>query len=248
MYGYVRRGALAGLAGGLVYGLFAWFVGNRLIAAAEAFEHHAGDPAVPGLVTTVGSVAASALWGLLLGIAAFGVAYYVFEPAIPGRTGTKSYLLGAAGFLTVSGAPWLVLPPQPPGVEQALPTGTRIALYVAAMVAGALACGLAGYTYNRLQSARSERSAGRLPAALVACAPFALLAVPVVLAPANPTSGPIPADLAGAFRAVVVAGQLGLWVVTAGVHARLVRRDRRDRDSVWSRQSPRPRGASEASE
>lgn len=220
VYTYLRRGALAGLAAGIAYGLFSGVVGNRLVGAAEAFEGHAGDPAVPELVTTVGTAVAGALWGLLLGVAVFGLAYYLFEPAIPGGAELRSYLLGAAGFLTVSGAPWLVLPPQPPAVEQALPTVTRIGLYVVMTLTAALACGLAGYAYNRL------RSAGRARAIAGAVAPFALLVIPVALAPANPTTGPIPDSLAAAFRATVVAGQLGLWALMAGVHARLVRGDR----------------------
>lgn len=219
-YSYLRRGAIAGLVGGLAYGLFSGVVGNRLIAAAEAYEHHGGAAAVPEPVTLVGSAIGGAIWGLLLGIAVFGVGYYVLEPAIPGRGATKNFLLGAAGFLTVSGAPWLVVPPQPPGVEQALPTRMRIALYVGMMVAAALACGLAGYVYGRL------RAEGRARAVIGAAAALALLPVPVWLAPANPTSGPVPADLAAAFRASVVAGQIGLWAVMAGVHSRLGPQDR----------------------
>lgn len=221
-YSYLRRGALSGLVAGLAYGLFAAFVGNRLVAAAEAYEHHAGDAAVPELVTTAGSAVGGALWGLVLGIAAFGIAYYLFEPALPGRGATSSYLLGAAGFVVVSGAPWLVLPPQPPGVEQALPTSTRIAVYVGMMVAGAIACGIAISGYNRLRSAGRRRGV----AVAGASGAFALLAVPVVLAPANPTSGPVPAHLAAAFRATVLAGQIGLWTLMAGVHARLSARYR----------------------
>lgn len=231
-YAHLRRGAISGLVAGLAYGLFSGFVGNRLVAAAEAYEHHAGDGAVPELVTTAGSAVGGALWGLLLGILAFGVAYYVLEPAIPGPEEARSYLLGAAGFVTVSGAPWLVLPPQPPGVEQALPTSTRIAVYVGMVIAGALACGLAGYAYERLRSAERRRSAERLwsaertrGAVAIVAAP-AVLAVAVALAPANPTSGPVPADLAAAFRATVIVGQVGLWGLMAAIHAHLVARKR----------------------
>lgn len=219
-YAYLRRGALSGLVAGVAYGLFSGFVGNRLVAAAEAYEHHAGDGAVPELVTTAGSAVGGALWGFLLGILAFGVAYYVLEPAIPGRAETRSYLLGAAGFVTVSGAPWLVLPPQPPGVEQALPTSTRIAVYGGMMIAGGLACGLVGYAYERLRSAERTRGA----VAIVAAPSVVVLAV--ALAPANPTTGPVPADLAGAFRATVVVGQVGLWGLMAAIHTRLVARER----------------------
>ncbi|MUV51689.1 CbtA family protein, partial [Haloarcula sp. CBA1122] len=116
---YLERGAVAGVAGGLVYGLFVATVGNSFTAGLETFEHghgHGGGPVVSGLTTAVASIGGGVLWGLLFGVAVFGMAYFFLEPAIPGSGATKRLALAGAGFLTVSGAPWLVLPPQPPGV------------------------------------------------------------------------------------------------------------------------------------
>ncbi|WP_324664528.1 CbtA family protein [Haloarcula sediminis] len=215
---YLTRGALSGAAGGLVYGLFQTTVGNSFVAGLETFESghsHGAGPAVDGVTTAAVSVGGGVLWGLLFGIAVFGVGYYFLEPALPGSGLTKRLALAAAGFLTVSGAPWLVLPPQPPGVKQALPTETRMLWYGGLMVLGALVAGLCGYTYRR--------TANRHPAvtALSTALPLALLAVPVALAPANPVTGPVPAALAAAYRWTVVFSQLGLWATVAAVHARL---------------------------
>ncbi|WP_225334383.1 CbtA family protein [Halomicrobium urmianum] len=215
---HLERGALAGVAGGLVYGLFVATVGNAFTAGLEAFEHghdHGGGPAVTELTTAAASVFGGVLWGLLFGVAVFGVAYYFLEPALPGTGATRRIALAAAGFLTVSGAPWLVLPPQPPGVEQALGTEARMLWYGGMMVAGAAVAVLAGLTYRR--------SAGRHGAvrAVAALAPLALLSAPVVLAPANPTHGHVPAALAAAYRWTVVFGQATLWATIAVVHARL---------------------------
>lgn len=220
---YVLRGVKAGIAAGVAFGAFVALVGNPLVGYAETFEtgSHGGGPAVSGFVTTVVSVVGGALWGLLLGAVVFGLVFYFLEPAIPGTSRTKSYLLAAAGFVTVSGAPWLILPPQPPGVEQALPTGTRITWYLIMMVAGAVACGLAGAVFNRLR-----RRFGRPPAVVGAVVPFALVAAVAALAPANPVSGPITDGFADVFRAVTVVGQLGLWLVLATVHAWLLDRER----------------------
>ena len=212
---YLERGAVAGVAGGLVYGLFVATVGNAFTAGLETFEHShgGGGPAVSELTTVVASVGGGVLWGLLFGVAAFGMAYFFLEPAIPGTGATKRLALAGAGFLTVSGAPWLVLPPQPPGVEQALPTDTRLALYAGMMVVGAVVTTLCGLAYRR--SAGRDRAVRAVATAL----PLALLAVPVALAPANPVHGDVPAALVAAYRWTVVFGQLLLWTTIAGVHA-----------------------------
>ncbi|MGB9954670.1 CbtA family protein [Haloarcula sp. Atlit-120R] len=226
---YLERGAIAGVAGGLVYGLFVATVGNAFTAGLETFEHghsHGGGPAVSELTTTVASIGGGVLWGLLFGVAAFGMAYFFFEPAIPGSGATKRLVLAGAGFLTVSGAPWLVLPPQPPGVEQALGTETRLAWYAGLMALGALVAVLAGLAYQRTEH---RHTAVRLGATAL---PLALLAAPVALAPANPVHGDVPAALVAAYRWTVVFGQLVLWATIAGVHAWLGDRETPATDSL----------------
>ncbi|WP_424002249.1 CbtA family protein [Haloarcula salina] len=213
---YLERGAVAGVAGGLVYGLFVATVGNAFTAGLETFEHghgHGGGPVVSELTTTVASVGGGVLWGVLFGVAAFGMAYFFLEPALPGTGATKRLALAGAGFLTVSGAPWLVLPPQPPGVEQALGTDARLAWYAGLMVLGALIAVLAGLAARRTAD---RHAVVRLAAT---AAPLALLAIPVILAPANPVHGDVPASLVAAYRWTVVFGQLLLWTTIAGVHA-----------------------------
>lgn len=225
---YVLRGLKAGLVAGLAFGLFVALVGNPMVGFAETAGHdHAdaahGDAAVSEHVTELVSVVAGVCFGGLLG-AAFGLAYSFLEPGLPdGDAG--SYALAAAGFVTVSGAPWLVLPPQPAGVEQTLGTDARLSWYAAMMVAGALACVLSGYAYRRFES-----RVGRPAAVAAAAVPLALLAVPAAFAPANPARGAVPAGLAASFSGLVVFGQLGLWFALASGHAWLLRRDRRYRD------------------
>ncbi|QCC46696.1 CbtA family protein [Halobellus limi] len=212
--------------------------------AAGGHHSHAGataggghhESAVPAAVTNGVSVLSGVLWGVLLGGVVFGFAFYLLEPAIPGPEGAKSYLLAAAGFVTVSGAPWLVLPPQPPGVTQSLPTENRTLLYAGMMVAGALVCLLSGYAYQRLRERR-----GRGAAAVAAALPFGLLAFPVAFAPANPVESALPSDLASALVGMTVFGQALLWVLLAGAHTRFRRRSGEDRSSdVASARSDTP--------
>ncbi len=239
---YLTRGVKAGLVAGLAFGLLVALVANPLVGYAdglggdahaaagdhgEAGHHHGAategghaESAVSAAVTRAVSVVSGVLWGVLLGGVVFGAGFYFLEPAIPGAGAAKSYLLAGAGFVTFSGAPWLVFPPRPPGVEAALSVDARLALYGGMMVAGALACLAAGWTYGRVREAR-----GRAAATAAAAVSFVALSVPVTLAPANPVESALPADLTTGVTGLVVFGQVLLWVVLGAAHARFRRAD-----------------------
>lgn len=231
---YTRRGLQAGLVGGIAYGCFVALIGDPLISVIEAMGQghghasahahtHTHASVVSGAVTDTVSIGAGIVLGLLFGAVVFGGVYYFLEPGIPGRKDTKSYLLGGVGFVTVSGAPWLLLPPQPPGIEQAVPTDARIVWYVIMMGVGAIGCGLAGYVYVRL------RGRGRIVAFAGSVVPLFLIPVVAVLGSASlgmgTQMGTLSESLVRSFRAIVVLGQIGLWMVIAGVHAWLIRRE-----------------------
>lgn len=216
---HLRRGLIAGAAGGVAYGAFLAAVVRPLIAHAESFEvGGSAGAAVSPAVSVTASVGAGVLWGLLLGGLVLGVGGYLLEPALPVAADTRGYLLAAAGFVTVSGGPWLAFPPQPPGVETPLSTPTRQAWYLVVVAATAVALGLALFAARRLRG-RPRRV--RLAAAIL---PFGLVGLAVWAAPAAEATGPAPEPLVEAFRATVVAGQVGLWLVVASANAWLVRR------------------------
>lgn len=236
---YLKRGVKAGMVAGLVFGLLVALVANPLVAYADSLGHEGSqavgdshehvtgeyaegsggdqhDSAVSMTITNGVSIVSGVLWGILLGGVVFGIAYYFLEPAIPGTDETKSYLLAVAGFITVSGAPWLVLPPQPPGVEQGLTTEMRIILYGGMMVAGALVCLFAGFVYGHLRDTH-----GRTTAAIVAMLSLCLLAIPAALSPVNAVESSLPSQLAFGLTGMIVFGQALLWLLLAGTHARL---------------------------
>ncbi|WP_299270699.1 CbtA family protein [Halorientalis sp.] len=235
---YLVRGLKAGLVAGIALGLFVAVLANPMIAAAEGLagehgshdasggsDHHADGgghghdehgnaSGVLGVVSaSLLSVGGGVFWGLLLGVVTFGLAFYVLEPAIPGTGATKHALAAAGGFVTVSGAPWLVLPPQPPGVEQALSTDARLSLYAGMMLAGLTACLLAGYAYTRL------RDRGRVRALVGAAVPCCLLVGLALVLPTNSTTQALPAAFVAAFRAQVLFGQVVVWTLLAATHA-----------------------------
>ncbi|MFB6234332.1 MAG: CbtA family protein [Halopenitus sp.] len=217
MFQTLKRGMVAGAVAGAVYGLFVWLVVNPLTAAVEhaghAHEHSGAEPAVSELTTAVASAGGGMLWGILLG-AGFGVAYFLFEPALPGED-LRAYVLAGAGFLTVSVGPWAVLPPATPGAEALLPTKTRIAIYGAMMIAGAVVAATSILAYNRVAPRR-----GRVAALVAASVPLAVLAAISVVSPAFFGESGVAADLATAYQWTVVFGQAGLWGLIATTFAR----------------------------
>ncbi len=217
MYDALKRGVGAGAVAGVAYGLFVALVATPAIAFAETFEAGHGHESGIDLVAAAPSVVGGGLFGLLLG-AAFGVVYYLFEPALPGATDTRNYLLAAAGFVTVSGAPWLALPPQAPGAEYALGSDARLVIYAGMMALGALACALSALAWRRTEG---TATVARAAAALL---PFGLVVAAAFFAPTASSSGPIPDGLATAYRGLVVVGQVLLWMTLATAHTWLLDR------------------------
>jgi len=191
---------------------------NPFIAALEhashAHDHGGAEPIVSELTTAVVSAGGGVLWGVLLG-AGFGVAYFLVEPALPGGD-RRAYVLAGAGFLTVSVGPWAVLPPVTPGAEALLGTRTRIAVYGAMMLVGALVAVASVLGYGRVSS-----NSGRPAGIVAAAAPLAVLAAVAVLSPSFVAGGEVAPELATAYRWTVVFGQAGLWALIATVFTRL---------------------------
>lgn len=211
---YLQRGVAAGAVGGVAYGLYMAAVANPFVASLEEAAHqgheHGQEHAVAELTTVGASIGSGVLWGILLG-GVFGLAYYVFEPALPGRGAGKALVLAGAGFLSVSGVPWLVLPPATPDVEYALGTEVRIALYAGLMIVGAAVATASILGYKRI------RPRGRTLAVAVAALPLATVAVALPIgAPTVVSGSTLQAPIAVAFRGVVVLSSAGLWAIIAG--------------------------------
>jgi hypothetical protein len=231
----IKRGVLAGAVAGFAYGLFVALVANPLISTLEAHAHEVGGSeheaahAVAESTTAVVSVGSGVLWGVLLG-GMFGLAYYLFEPGLPGSPDVKPYVLAGAGFLTVSVAPWLVLPPATPGVEPALSTDVRLVVYGGMMLLGALLALGTVFVQRRLRSIL-----GGVRAAVVCLSSLAV--VLTVLALGTPTLVSVGADstaLARAFQGSVILSQAVLWLLVAGVFGHLSR-GRVNRQAIGSR-------------
>lgn len=181
--------------------------------------HHgtgATGPAVSALTTAPVSVGGGVLWGALLGVLGVGVVDCLLEPAIPGPPGLKSYLLGAAGFVTVSGAPWLVLAAPVTGGRTGRPDADPRRLMPRGGRCGGPG-GAAGYLYNAVREAW-----GRLRATVTAGGPLLLLVGLAVLVPGTPTSTERPQQFIAAYQEVIGFSPAALWFALAGVRAWMV--------------------------
>ncbi|WP_181690892.1 CbtA family protein [Natronomonas sp. LN261] len=222
---YLRRGVAAGAVAGVAYGLYMTLVGNPLSSSVEhAARDHAGNAhGSGGLVSEMTTAAVSAgsglLWAVLLG-GVFAVALYLLEPAIPGSAAVRSYVLAGAGFLTVSGVPWLALPPAAPGAVHQYPIGLRMRAYVGLAVLGAITATAAVLAYKR--GARRHVGLGIVAGA----APILVIAAVLTLATPTVTTYPNhPMDLVAAYQGLTVLTQAGIWLLIAGTFNALRRRE-----------------------
>jgi len=223
LFAYLKRGVLAGGVAGLAYGLFMATVANPLVGYLEHAQHghsHAGEAgsAVAESTTAIVSVGGGLLWAVFLG-GCFGIGLYILEPALPGRSTARRFVLAASGFLTISAVPWLVLPPFAPGAEQVLATDTRFFLYGGLVALGALVAASSVVVHSRLaEHNRWLAVAGGLTPVVAAVVVLSAVAPTLVSHPE------LSAELVTAYRAMVVLSQGSIWLLIAATFGWLQRR------------------------
>jgi len=218
----VLTAVVAGLLSGVLMTVMQSFSVVPLIIAAETYEHagsaaghsHAAAPAAgtaapastehqhaeeawapaDGIERFAYTTAANALSAIGFGLVAIAIA-----EALGGFGGWRGGLMfGIAGFLTVSLAPGLGLPPELPGMPVA-ELGPRQLWWIATAVCTALALGLLAYTRSAL---------------LAALAVVLLVAPHIIGAPLPPTHDTaVPIELHARFVNAVYATNLVFWAV-----------------------------------
>src|SRR5215212_5378893 len=169
---YLRRGALAGMAGGLASALVLLRVGERSISRAIALEHaRAGGEPTHEMFSRHVQLAGGAVGTLIAG-AAFGVIFAVVFAAIRHRLAgrddwRRATTLAFVAFVTVSLVPWLKYPANPPAVGDPDTIDQRTALYMVMLVWSVVAA-WAGWRLHRWLRARGVADHLRLPAVLLA--------------------------------------------------------------------------------
>ena len=212
MGAYLRRGTVAGLAGGAAMAIFLLAVGERSIRAALAIEAArssvSGEPSVEMFsrpTQVLGGVIAALLYGVFAAIRHHSRLSDDFLRAVG---------LGAVAFGTLVLVPALKYPANPPAVGDPGTVGQRTAAYLT-MLAAAVTLALAAWRASRALRARGLPDHVRLT--VVAAGYIAAVALAYVVWPANPDRVDVPATLLWRFRLASLGGAAALWSVLAAV-------------------------------
>jgi predicted cobalt transporter CbtA len=213
---YLRLGAVAGAAGGLVMAVVLRVRGEPSIGDAIAIEkaHMPAGAAHKELFTRgaqqVGGMAAAVVYGVAIGLV-FAVVFAAVRHRLASRDDwRRSTLLGVVGFVTIYAVAFLKYPPNPPAVGNPNTITERTVLYVA-LVGWSIVASWAAWRMHRWLRARGVVEHRRLPA--TALTYIVLLTLAFVVLPGNPDAIGAPATLVWRFRIASLGGAAAYWSV-----------------------------------
>jgi predicted cobalt transporter CbtA len=222
----LRLGALAGLAGGVILGLFLRLVGEGPIGdavrleAARAQAASGAGPAGTGAMhdelfsratQQVGGIIGAAVFGVCAGLV-FAVVFALVRHRLSARDDwRRAMTLAAIAFVTVGLVPELKYPANPPAVGNPDTITERTALYLV-MLAWSLVTTWGAWRLNQWLRQRDAPDHVRLPA--VGALYAVLVAVALVVLPGTPDAVTAPATLVWNFRLAVLGGSVCFWAVT----------------------------------
>ncbi|HSH61592.1 MAG TPA: CbtA family protein [Acidimicrobiales bacterium] len=225
----IRRGVLAGAAGGASLALFLALVGQPAISRAirlEAQRSRSGaeDELFSRSAQQIGGMVGAVAYGVCLGLIASLVLARAWRGQGPHSKWRRAMAVGAAGFVTVALLPFLEYPANPPGVGDPATVGRRTVLFVILLGWSVLA----GWGSWRVAITLRERG---WPEHLQWGAAVSLYAVAgaaaLVVMPGSPDAVDVPATLLWQFRIASLGGSLLLWGVLGWVLGFLAERDAR---------------------
>ncbi len=217
----IRRFLAAGVAAGLVFGLWLWLVGEPVIRAALAFEETlpSGVPTRPEMFSRstqlVGGMLAVLVFGVLLAFL-FGTFYAAIRHRIVGRGGDQIAVLTGTGvaFVITAVVPAIKYPGNPPGIGDPDTVMQRSLAYLTLVIACLAVVCVVAATSSRLKDRIDD--ATRLAVAVVAAA-AAIWAIMLIWPDTNDVlPDTIPAPLVWSFR-VGSLGGLALYWGTLGL-------------------------------
>jgi predicted cobalt transporter CbtA len=214
MGSYIRRGALAGLAGGATSALFLLLVGERTIGDAIRLEESRGGGGHEMFsrgVQTVGGALGMLFVSVALGVI-FAATFAAVRHRLPGRDDwQRSITWAATAFVVVYLVPFAKYPPNPPAVGDPDTIDERTLLYVAILAWAIAAAWIAARVGTWLRE-RDVAEPGRLSA--VAGAFVVLVGIGYVVLPGSPDAVSAPATLVWRFRLASAGGALAMWTAT----------------------------------
>jgi predicted cobalt transporter CbtA len=214
---FMRRGVIAGLAGGAASALFLLLVGERTIGDAIRLEEKRGGGG-DALFTRGTQLFGGALGVVLVSVAlgvVFAVTFAAVRHRLPGRNDwQRSITWAATAFVVVYLVPFLKYPPNPPAVGDPDTIDERTILYFA-MLAWSIGAAFLAVRLGRWMRTRQYAEPARQSA--VAVVWIVLVAIGLMVLPGSPDAVTAPATLIWRFRIASVGGALALWGVTGAV-------------------------------
>jgi len=218
---FIRRGAVAGLAGGAASALFLLLVGERTIGDAIHLEEKHGGGGQE-LYTRGTQVFGGALGVILVSIALgviFATTFAAVRHRLPGRNDwQRSIAWAATAFVVVYLVPFAKYPPNPPSVGDPNTIDERTILYFAVL---AWSIGAAFLALRLGRWMRTRRYADPTRQSAVAVAWIVLIAIGLMVLPGSPDAVTAPATLIWRFRIASAGGAFMLWSVTGVVFGAL---------------------------
>lgn len=214
---FMRRGVVAGLAGGAASALFLLLVGERTIGDAIRLEEKHGGGGQE-LYTRGTQVFGGALGVILVSIAIgviFATTFAAVRHRLPGRNDwQRSITWAATAFVVVYLVPFLKYPPNPPAVGDPETIDERTILYFAVV---AWSIGAAFLAVRLGRWLRTRRCADPVRQVAVVATWVLLVGIGFVVLPGTPDAVTAPATLIWRFRIASAGGALVLFGVTGAV-------------------------------
>ena len=211
---YLRLGAAAGAAGGLVMAAVLRVLGEPTIGDAIAIEKSrmpagaAHRELFSRGTQQVGGMTAAVVYGVALGLV-FALVFVAVRHRLALRDDwRRATLLAFVGFCTVYAVPFLKYPPNPPAVGDPDTITTRTVLFVA-LLGWSLVATWAAWRLHRWLRARAVPEHQRASTTLLVYA--VLVVVAFVVLPGNPDAIKAPATLVWRFRLASLCGAAAYW-------------------------------------
>jgi predicted cobalt transporter CbtA len=217
----VRRGAVAGLVGGVAAAAVLWMFVEPVLDRAIALERagagghahaHESGEAVTRLQQQIGGTLTVIIVSVLLGVA-FTVVYARSRHRLPGANEVvRSVSLGALAFFVLALAPAILVPANPPGVGDPGTVNTRTLTYLFAILLGVIVVGATFAVHARLQERTATKATLRAWTVVVAAT---LAAAMLLLAPrvTEQTPASVSSDLLWHFRSASLLQLAVMWLV-----------------------------------
>jgi hypothetical protein len=222
------RGALAGVAAGLLAATVAYVLLEPVLREAIALEGGDDDGLVSrGVQERLGAPLGFALTGLAFGLVLAAVDRAVRPGGDPWR---RSMVLAGALFTALVAVPQLRYPGNPPGVGDPDTIGERTGGYLLALGIGVAVVGLVATTLRRMSDA-GELTPGRQVA--VVTGGLAVVALAWALLPGHGGEADVPPELLWDFRIRSLGISALLWAALGATYGALtLRRSARERRPV----------------